>query len=65
MQLKIKNTINGDVYNWGEGYQAWELDTLIEWAQTNNESLFNLLTGQSDPAVSPGDSGEIIFTVSE
>jgi len=39
MEIRIKNTINGYLFDWGEGYQAWEIDDLIQWSATNNEML--------------------------
>ena len=62
MIVKVKNSLNGYEFNWGEGWQAWNVDELIQWAQTNNEMLHMFLVGDLPLEVcEPGPDGELIF----
>ena len=61
MEIRIKNTINGYSFNWGEGWQSWEIDDLIQWSATNNEMLHLFLIGELPLEYSPGEDNTIIF----
>ena len=61
MEIKIKNTINGYLFDWGEGWQSWEIDDLIQWSETNNEMLHMFLIGDLPLEYSPGEDNTIIF----
>ena len=62
MELKIKNTREGYSFDWGEGWQNWQIDDLIQWAAENNEMLHMFLIGDLPLEVcTPGKDGELIF----
>jgi hypothetical protein len=45
MEIKIKNSLYGYAFDWGEGWQIWQIDDLIQWSETNNEMLHLFLIG--------------------
>ena len=63
MEVRIKNKINGAYdFNWGEGWQEWNINDLTEWAVQNNPMLHLFLTGEGvELEYSPGEEGEIVF----
>ena len=62
MEIKIKNSLYGYAFDWGEGWQIWQIDDLIQWAEENNEMLHLFLVGDLPLEVcTQGKDGELIF----
>jgi len=61
MEVKIKNSLYGYAFDWGEGWQIWQIDDLIQWAEENNPMLHLFLMGEQPLEYSPGEDGEIVF----
>ena len=62
MQVRIKDNLNGSYnFNWGEGWQEWNINDLTEWAVENNPMLHLFLMGDLPLEVSKINKDELIF----